>query len=75
MKYSIKIFYSEEDEGYIALSEELDNISAFGATEEEALKEIKNAISLYFEEKNIQLKKIMKYCLLCSEVNCKLKYL
>ena len=24
---------------------------------EEALKEIKNAISLYFEEKNIQLKK------------------
>ena len=53
MKYSIKIFYSEEDEGYIALSEELDNISAFGATEEEALKEIKNAISLYFEEKNI----------------------
>ena len=42
MKYSIKIFYSEEDEGYIALSEELDNISAFGATEEEALKEIKN---------------------------------
>ncbi|MEI0563622.1 type II toxin-antitoxin system HicB family antitoxin [Brachyspira pulli] len=57
MKYSIKIFYSEEDEGYIALSEELDNISSFGATEEEALKEIKNAISLYFEEKNIQLKR------------------
>ena len=51
MNYSIKIFYSEEDEGYIALSEELDNISAFGITEEEALKEIKNVISLYFEEK------------------------
>lgn len=57
MKYSIKIFYSEEDEGYIALSEELGNISAFGATEEEALKEIKNVIALYFEEKNIPLKK------------------
>lgn len=57
MKYSIKIFYSEEDEGYIALSEELDNISVFGSTEEEALKEIKNAICLYFEEKNISLKR------------------
>ncbi|ASJ22146.1 type II toxin-antitoxin system HicB family antitoxin [Brachyspira hampsonii] len=57
MNYSIKIFYSEEDEGYIALSEELDSISAFGATEEEALKEIKDAIALYFEEKNISLKK------------------
>ena len=49
--------YSIEDEGYIALSEELDSISAFGATEEEALKEIKNAIALYLEEKNISLKK------------------
>ncbi|WP_304331977.1 type II toxin-antitoxin system HicB family antitoxin [Brachyspira innocens] len=57
MNYSIKIFYSDEDEGYIALSEELDSISAFGATEEEALKEIKNAIALYLEEKNISLKK------------------
>lgn len=57
MNYSIKIFYSEEDEGYIALSEELDSISAFGSTEEEALKEIKNAIALYFEEKNIPLKR------------------
>ena len=57
MNYSIKIFYSDEDEGYIALSEELDSISAFGDTEEEALKEIKNAIALYLEEKNISLKK------------------
>ena len=57
MNYSIKIFYSEEDEGYIALSEELDSISAFGSTEEEALKEIKNAIALYFEEKNIPLRR------------------
>ncbi|WP_295162761.1 type II toxin-antitoxin system HicB family antitoxin [uncultured Brachyspira sp.] len=57
MNYSIKIFYSEEDECYIALSEELDSISAFGATEEEALREIKNVIALYFEEKNIPLKR------------------
>ena len=53
MKYTIKIFLSEEDEGYIAIAEELDSISAFGKTEEEALKELKIAISLYFEERNI----------------------
>ena len=53
MKYTIKIFFSEEDEGYIAIAEELDSISAFGKTEEEALKELKIAISLYFEERNI----------------------
>ena len=47
MKYTIKIFFSEEDEGFIAIAEELDSISAFGKTEEEALKELKNAISLY----------------------------
>lgn len=53
MKYTIKIFFSEEDEGYIAIAEELDSISAFGKTGEEALKELKIAISLYFEERNI----------------------
>ena len=53
MKYTIKIFFSEEDEGYIAIAEELDSISAFGKTEEEALKELKTAASLYFEERNI----------------------
>ena len=52
MKYTIKIFFSEEDEGYIAIAEELDSISSFGKTEE-ALKELKTAISLYFEERNI----------------------
>lgn len=53
MKYTIKIFFSEEDEGYIAIAEELDSISSFGKTEEEALKELKTATSLYFEERNI----------------------
>ena len=53
MKYTIKIFFSEEDEGYIAIAEELDSISAIGKTEEEALKKLKYAISLYFEERNI----------------------
>ena len=48
-KYSIEIFYSEEDRGYIALAPELPGCSAFGETEEEALKEIKVAIDLWLE--------------------------
>ncbi len=48
-KYAIEIFYSEEDEGYIAVVPELPGCSAFGETEEEALKEIKVAIDLWLE--------------------------
>ena len=48
-KYSIEIFYSEEDGGYIALAPELPGCSAFGETEEEALKEIKVVIDLWLE--------------------------
>jgi predicted RNase H-like HicB family nuclease len=48
-KYSIEIFYSEEDRGYIALAPELPGCSAFGETEEEALREIKVAIDLWLE--------------------------
>ncbi|MCJ7653916.1 MAG: type II toxin-antitoxin system HicB family antitoxin [Dehalococcoidia bacterium] len=48
-KYSIEILYSHEDEGYIALAPELPGCSAFGQTEEEALKEIKTAIDLWLE--------------------------
>jgi predicted RNase H-like HicB family nuclease len=48
-KYAIEIFYSEEDEGSIAIVPELPECSAFGETEEEALKEIKVAIDLWLE--------------------------
>ncbi|MBU4220606.1 MAG: type II toxin-antitoxin system HicB family antitoxin [Euryarchaeota archaeon] len=43
----IEIFYSEEDEGYIAVVPELIECSAFGETEEDALKEINVAIDLF----------------------------
>ncbi len=49
MKYTIEIFYSEEDEGYIAVVPELPGCSAFGSTPEEALKEAKIAIELWLE--------------------------
>ena len=46
-KYAIEIFYSEEDRGYIAVVPELSGCSAFGETEEKALKEAKVAIALW----------------------------
>ncbi len=48
-KYAIEIFYSEEDQGYIAVVPELPGCSAFGETEEEALKEAKMAVALWLE--------------------------
>jgi len=48
-KYAIEIFYSEEDEGYIAVVPELPGCSAFGETEEDALKEVMTAMELWLE--------------------------
>jgi len=45
----IKVFYSEEDEGFIAMTESFkpDSISAFGVTEQEAIKEFSIAYEAY----------------------------
>jgi len=48
-KYAIEIFYSEEDEGYVAIVPELAGCSAFGESEEAALKEIMTAMELWLE--------------------------
>jgi len=45
-KYAIEIFYSDEDEGFIAVVPELAGCSAFGETEEEALSGVKAALGL-----------------------------
>jgi predicted RNase H-like HicB family nuclease len=47
--YHINIFYSEEDSGYIADIPDLDSCSAFGATPEEALKEVEIAKKAWLE--------------------------
>lgn len=47
--YAIELFYSEEDEGYIAIVPELPGCSAFGETEERALREVKIAMQLWLE--------------------------
>ena len=46
-KYAIEIFYSEDDEGYIAVVPELAGCSAYGESEEQALRKIKTAIDLW----------------------------
>ena len=47
--YHINIFFSEEDGGYIADIPDLDSCSAFGATDEEALTEVKLAKEAWIE--------------------------
>ncbi len=47
--YHINIFYSEEDEGYIADIPDLRFCSAFGETPEEALQEVLIAKSAWLE--------------------------
>lgn len=41
--YHINVFYSEEDGGYIADIPDLKSCSAFGATPEEAVREVQIA--------------------------------
>ena len=57
-KYAIEIFYSEEDEGYIAIVPELTGCSAFGNSDEEALEEIKIAMELWIKTAKEDKRKI-----------------
>ncbi len=43
-KYAIHIFWSDEDEGFIAVCDEFPGLSAFGETREDALRESQIAI-------------------------------
>ncbi len=47
--YAIETFYNEEDEGFIAIVPEMPGCSAFGKTEEDALKEVKIVMQLWLE--------------------------
>lgn len=47
LKYSTRIAYSAEDQGFIATVPELPGCSAFGETAEEALQEIRPAIEAW----------------------------
>lgn len=47
--YHINIFYSDEDEGYIADIPDLKYCSAYGQTPEEALREVQIAKATWLE--------------------------
>ena len=56
--YHINIFYSDDDEGYIADIPDLKYCSAFGETPQEALEEVLIAQKLWIEtaqEKKIEI--------------------
>ena len=47
--YHINIFYSEDDEGYIADIPDLEACSAFGDTPEDALNQVQIAKAIWLE--------------------------
>ncbi|MEH2194051.1 MAG: type II toxin-antitoxin system HicB family antitoxin [Nostoc sp.] len=52
--YHINIFYSEEDDGYIADIPDLKYCSAFGSTEEEALCEVLQAKAAWLDSAKVE---------------------
>jgi predicted RNase H-like HicB family nuclease len=56
--YHINIFFSDEDGGYIADIPDLEACSAFGATPEEALREVQIAKAAWLETARAQNKPI-----------------
>ncbi len=48
-RYLIEIFWSDEDQGYIAVVPDLPGCCAFGETQEEALREIHDAMEAWIE--------------------------
>lgn len=60
MFYPIKVFYSEEDKGFIAVVLDLPGCSAFGETEESAVKEAKTAQELWLKIAKKEGRKIPK---------------
>ena len=61
-KYSVNIFYSEEDEGYIADIPDLRFCSAFGETPAEALAEVERANEARLEVRKARPGKSYRAC-------------
>jgi predicted RNase H-like HicB family nuclease len=56
--YHINLFYSEDDDGYIADIPDLQSCSAFGETPEEALQEVLKAKEAWLEAAHMSGKPI-----------------
>jgi predicted RNase H-like HicB family nuclease len=48
-RYPAQVFWSDEDEGYIAIASDLPGCSAFGETQQKALEELQSAIPAWIE--------------------------
>ncbi|QVL48704.1 MAG: type II toxin-antitoxin system HicB family antitoxin [Thiocapsa sp.] len=48
-KYLIEVFWSDEDQGFIAIAPDLPGCSAFGDTAAEAVRELEDAQSAWIE--------------------------
>jgi antitoxin HicB len=48
-RYPANVFWSDEDEGFIAVASDLPGCSAFGETQHEALTELQSAIAAWIE--------------------------
>jgi predicted RNase H-like HicB family nuclease len=48
-RYPAQVFWSKEDEGFIAVAPDLPGCSAFGESQEEALGELQDAIAAWIE--------------------------
>ena len=48
-KYALHIFWSQEDDGFIAVCDEFPGLSAYGDTREEALREAQIALDAMVE--------------------------
>lgn len=49
MKYLVEVFWSDEDSGYIAVVPDLPGCSAWGASAEDAVREIEDAERAWIE--------------------------
>jgi predicted RNase H-like HicB family nuclease len=58
--YHINIFYSADDQGYIADIPDLRHCSAFGETPDEALREVLKAKQLWLDAARANKKQIPK---------------
>ena len=47
--YTIEVFWSDEDKGFIAFVHELEGCSAWGETRDASLREVETAIELWIE--------------------------
>jgi antitoxin HicB len=48
-RYLIEVFWSDEDQGYIAMVPDLPGCNAWGATPEESIREIQDAMDAWID--------------------------